>query len=132
MQQPALYFNLIDDEWMVSLGNGAIKKYVLTPSKAFGLGMNLAECSIGLRIKNPDATFGITMKVECSLDGRTWIPAAAAVITEKSAAADYIGVHSTSSEIMPYYRVTCEVRDTAVTAQKTAQISVWQYMKYRV
>lgn len=53
------------------------------------------------------------------------------MITEKSAAGDYFGVHSTNTEIMPFYRVTAQVRDTAVAAVKAGQITVWQYMKYR-
>ena len=130
MTQPAVYFNVIDDEWVQSLSNGTFKKYTLTPTKAWGLGLNLAECSVVVRIKNADATFGITITVEFSPDGKTWTAGASAVITEKSAAGDYVGVHSTTAEILPYYRVCAQVRDTSVAAVKTAQVSVWQYMKY--
>lgn len=132
MSQNAVYMTLVEDEWVQSLSTGAFRKYVLTPSKSWGMGLNLSECSLALRIKNSDATFGVALGIEFSPDGKTWTAGAASVITEKSAAGDYFGVHSTNAEIFPFYRVTAQVRDTAVAAIKVGQITVWQYMKYRV
>lgn len=130
--QPAVYIQDLNDVFLQSLSGGGIQKYVLTQARFFGLGLNLAECSAVLRIKSPDSGFGITIKVEYSPDGQTWTAGASAVITEKTTAGDYVGVHSTAAEILPFYRLIAEVRDTGGSAQKQAQVKVWQYMKYRV
>lgn len=132
MMQPALYLNLCEDMWVYSLGAGGIQRYVLTPKKYWGLGLNLAEVFAGLRIKSPDNNFGITIKWDYSLDGTVFKTSSTAIITEKSTADDYTGIFNTATELPPFGRIVAEVRATTGAAQVGAQVSLWQYLKYRV
>lgn len=128
--QPAVYVNFVDDLTATSMAGGQVKTFIATPKKLWGLGLNLAEFTAGLRIKLPDNNCGVTIKWQWSLDGHTWTTGAT-VITEKTAAGDYTGVHNTISEQMPFARLIVEVRDTGATSQKSAVLSVWGYYRYR-
>lgn len=130
--QNAQYICFVEDMTVQSYSNGAGQTFVITPSQYFPMGLNLSALYVGLRIKNPDATVGVTTKAEWSLDGKNWKSASSTVITEKSAADDYTGGFTAAAEVFPYVRVIVTVRDTALTAMKTAQITVWGYYLYRV
>lgn len=129
--QSAVYLNFCDDLFVTSLGTGAVQKYLITPKKFFGLGLNLAEFVAGLRISDLSASGGVTLKWQWSLDGVIWSDGST-VMSEKTAKGDYRAVFSTTDELLPFVRVILEIRDTTVTAQKTAQVSVWGYYKFRV
>lgn len=128
--QPAVYLNFCDDLFITSLGTGAAQKYVITPKKFIALGLNLAEFVAGLRISNLDTNGGITLKWQWSLDGVIWSDGST-VMSEKTAKGDYRAVFSTNDELLPFVRLILEVRDTTAALQKTAQVSVWGYYKFR-
>jgi len=128
--QPAVYLNFFEDVTACSNANGSVRTIVVTPKRVWGLGLNLSDFTAGLRIKQPDATFGITLKWQWSLDGKTWITGST-VISEKSAANDYAGSHNVVAEQLPFVRLIAEIRDTASAAQKTGQVSIWGYYRFR-
>lgn len=129
--QPAVYVNYCEDLTVESNAQGGVRVTVVVPKRMWGLGLNLGEFVAGLRIKSADANCGITLKWQWSLDGKTW-KTGATVITEKTANDDYTGLHTAIAEQMPFSRLILEVRDTTLTSQKTASVSVWGYYKYRV
>jgi hypothetical protein len=130
--QPALYLNILEGTYLYSLGAGGVQRYVLAPKKYWALGLNVQEVFGGLRIKSPDANFGLTLKWDYSLDGIGFKTSSTAIITEKSAADDYTGIFNAATELPPFGRIIAEVRATTGSTQVGAQVSVWQYMKYRV
>lgn len=78
MNQPAVYVNLVEDVVVSSTATGGVRTTVLTPKQYWGMGINLAEVTGGLRIRPGfDAGVGITLKWQWSLDGKTWKPASA-------------------------------------------------------
>ena len=128
--QPALYINLCEDVLFSSNANGTPQTAVLTPKKYWGLGLNLTEMVLGLRIRNltPGGTGKVTIKWQWSLDGSTWLNSSMAAVVQ-TADGDTTHPFNTASQLMPWSRLILSVEDTG-TSQITAQISAWSYCKY--
>jgi hypothetical protein len=125
----AVYVVNTEDLQVESLGGGAIRKYVVTPKKFWGLAMGSTVFVAGLRISELDPNAGVTVKYQWSLDGAVW-QTGSTVVTEKTSPGDYTGEHTTTSEKTPFGRLLVEVRDTTSSNQLTGQISVFEYVRY--
>ena len=91
MNQPAVYVNLCEDLLVASTSTGGVRTIVLTPKQYWGMGLNLAEVTGGLRIRSGfDVGVGVTLKWQWSLDGKTWKAASATMITEQTTADDFV------------------------------------------
>jgi len=130
---PAVYLVLCEDLTIQSSFNGNTQTHVVTPKAHWGMGFNLSDFIAGLRIKSssdPNAGAGVTLTWQWSLDGKSW-NTGTTVISEKTSTGDYTGTHAVTAEQTPFVRLIVNVRDTAVTAQKSANITVWAYYRFR-
>jgi hypothetical protein len=50
--QPAVYLNYAQDEFITSMTDGTVRRYLVTPKKLWGLALNLEAITGGLRIAN--------------------------------------------------------------------------------
>lgn len=131
--QPAVYVNLCTDLYVNSLATGGTNTYVLTPTKYFGLGLNLAEFVACLRISDMAGTnAGVKLIWQYSFDGSSWKDGDD-VITTKTTKGESVGAFSTNLQLTPFVRVALQISQTVTpTTQTTAQVSVWGYYKFRV
>jgi hypothetical protein len=125
----AVYVGVAEDLQVESLALGGVRKYVVTPKKYWGLPMASTQFMAGLRLGEISSNGGVTVKYQWSLDGVVW-KTGATLIPEKTQSDDYTGDHVVGSEKTPFGRLLVEVRDTTSTAQVTAEISVYQYVRY--
>jgi hypothetical protein len=131
--QPAVYINLCEDVLFSSNANGTAQTAVLTPKKYWGLGLNLAELVLGLRVKGLTSGGEVTVKWQWSLDGSIWMDGSPVGAPRTTDGDSPNGVFNANAEMMPWSRLVLSVRDTAGTPvnQKTAQVSAWAYYKFR-
>jgi len=129
MRQPAVYVNFVEDMGIVCFSSGGVRTYYVTPKKYYGLGMNLDEVLVCLRIKNRSVTAGITVKNEYSFDGQNWTDGTT-VIAQQTAAGDSKGSLD-ASLLPPFVRFKVEVVDTGASSEQAADITMWGYYKYR-
>lgn len=128
-----IYLVLCEDLTLQSASDGHAQTHVITPKGNWGLGLNLGDFLAGLRIKSSsdnNAGAGVTLLWQWSLDGKTW-KTGSTVIAEKTTVDDYTGSHAVTTEQTPFVRLIASVRDTAMTVQKSANISVWGYYRFR-
>ena len=128
--QSSVYINLCEDTLFSSNATGTTQTVVLTPKKYWGLGLNLEEMVLGLRIRNLTSGGKVSVKWQWSLDGSTWINGT--MSTAQTTDGDTTTVFNTTAELMPWSRLILSVEDVGTSAQKTAQVSAWSYCKYRV
>jgi hypothetical protein len=129
--QPAAYVNLCEDATFVSMATGGVQTHVISPKKQWGMGLNLAELVVGMKMSS-GAGCGVTIKFQWSLDGSKWMTVGTALIPEKTADGDYVGLTASASELLPFVRVIAEVRNPSGADQKSVSLSVWAYYKFRV
>jgi hypothetical protein len=127
----ALYLQFADTLSVVSLSSGSLRAYKITPRKYLGLGLNLDELVVCLRMENTSTNCGVTVKGEYSFDGQNWTIISTAIISQQTADGDYVGTLTSSSDLLPFLRIFVEVDDTMSAGQESADISVWAYYKYR-
>jgi hypothetical protein len=128
--QSAVYINLCEDVLFSSNANGTTQTTVLTPKKYWGLGLNLAELMLGLRIQNLTASGEVIVKWQWSLDGSTWMDGASTPVS-RTTSGDSTALFNTTSDFMPWSRLVLSLKDTTSSSQKTAQVSAWAYFKFR-
>ncbi len=120
-----------EDLLITSNATGTMRQLVLTPQRYWNAGQNLAEVVACLRIANLSAGGAVLLKAQYSFDGKKWKTSTTLVLAEKTADDDYVGVFNVNTEVLPWWRIVVEIRDQGAAAQKTALVSLWQYMKYR-
>lgn len=113
-----------------SLPDGSSRHYY-TSKQWWALSLNMRAVNVWLNVSGISAGAGVAAYWEYSWDGRNWLRAAAAVITQKTATGSYAGEHAVSSEIAPYGRLVVEVRNTAnpPAAQTFATIDLRAHYK---
>lgn len=126
-----IFLNPLRDVNLTSLNTGGApgRRYVLTSTNMYGLGLGLTSLLVGVRVSgHSNANAKISVEMESSFDGVNWQANPVALITNYTALSEISAQTTTLAAFLPFVRVVLIVSDAG--AQEWATLSAWVLYRY--